>query len=75
MLGYNSLIANRFNANIIIIFMNSRHCQRFLPIAGSCHANMDDLQKLAKQMFQSTFFAEDAQPSTVGEEYLFNNFS
>lgn len=49
--------------------MNYRHCQRFLPIAGSCHANMADLEKLAEQMFQSTFLAEEAQPSTVGEEY------
>lgn len=46
--------------------MYSRHCQRFLPIAGSCHANKEDIKKLAEQMFQSTFFAEDAKPSTVG---------
>jgi len=32
---------------------------------------MADLEKLAEQMFQSTFFAEEAQPSTVGEEYNF----
>lgn len=62
------LIADCFNINIIIIFMHSRHCQRFLPISGSCHANMADLQKLAEQMFQSTFFAEEAKPSTVREE-------
>lgn len=53
----------------------TRHCQRFLPIAGSCHANMADLQKLAEQMFQSTFFAEEAQPSTFCVMYKSRNNS
>ena len=43
-----------------------RHCQRFLPIGASCHANSEDIKKLASEMFQSTFFAEDAKPSKVG---------
>ncbi|XP_078376011.1 THUMP domain-containing protein 1-like [Oculina patagonica] len=53
----------------------TRHCQRFLPIAGSCHANKEDLQKLAEQMFQSTFFAEDAKPSTFCVMYKSRNNS
>ena len=60
---------------LLSFFMHSRHCQRFLPIAGSCHANMADLQKLAEQMFQSTFFAEEAQPSTVGDGNNLNYFN
>ena len=42
-----------------------RHCQRFLPISGSCHANKEEMKKLAEQLFQSSFFAEDVKPSTV----------
>ena len=42
-----------------------RHCQRFLPISGSCHANKEEMKKLAEQLFQSLFFAEDVKPSTV----------
>ena len=46
-----------------------RHCQRFLPIGGSCYANNEDIKKLASEMFQSTFFAEDTKPSTVRRYY------
>ncbi|KAJ7384097.1 THUMP domain-containing protein 1 [Desmophyllum pertusum] len=53
----------------------TRHCQRFLPIAGSCHANKEDIKKLAEQMFQSTFFAEDAKPSTFCVIYKSRNNS
>ena len=42
-----------------------RNCQRFLPISGSCHANKEEMKKLAEQLFQSSFFAEDVKPSTV----------
>ena len=50
-----------------------RHCQRFLPIAGSCHATNEDIKKLSSELFKSTFFAEDATPSKVGRVFVTNS--
>ncbi|XP_058943579.2 THUMP domain-containing protein 1-like [Pocillopora verrucosa] len=53
----------------------TRHCQRFLPISGSCHANKEEMKKLAEQLFQSSFFAEDVKPSTFSVMYKSRNNS